>query len=75
MKPLVLLVYNEGKCEIDYSDQIISYVSFTIRHGLKWYPGISDNYGCKRFNYYQNCNNNNNNKNVRKFRGLLGAKL
>lgn len=36
LKPLVILVYNKGKCEIDYSDQMISYAT-TIRKGLEWY--------------------------------------
>ena len=36
MKPLAVAEYNEGKCGIDYSDQMVSYAT-TIRKGIKWY--------------------------------------
>lgn len=36
LKPLAVVEYNEGKCGIDYSDQMVSYAT-TIRKGIKWY--------------------------------------
>ena len=36
LKPLAVIEYNEGKCGIDYSDQMVFYVT-TIRKGIKWY--------------------------------------
>ena len=36
LKPLAVVEYNEGKCGIDYSDQMVSYAT-TIRIGIKWY--------------------------------------
>ena len=36
LKPLAVVEYNEGKCGIDCSDQMVSYAT-TIRKGIKWY--------------------------------------
>ena len=36
LKPLAVVEYNEGKCGIDYSDQMVSYAT-AIRKGIKWY--------------------------------------
>ena len=36
LKPLAVVEYNEGKCGMDYSDQMVSYAT-TIRKGIKWY--------------------------------------
>ena len=36
LKPLAVVDYNEGKCGIDCSDQMVSYAT-TIRKGIKWY--------------------------------------
>ena len=36
LKPLAVAEYNEEKCGIDYSDQMIFYAT-TIRKGIKWY--------------------------------------
>ena len=36
LKPLTVVEYNEGKCGIGFSDQMVSYAT-TIRKGIKWY--------------------------------------
>ena len=36
LKPLAVIEYNEGKCGIDYSDEMAFYAT-TIRKGIKWY--------------------------------------
>ena len=36
LKPPAVVEYNEGKCGIDYSDQMVSYAT-TIRKGIKRY--------------------------------------
>ena len=36
LKPLAVVEYNEGKCGINYSDQMVFYAT-TIRKGMKWY--------------------------------------
>ena len=36
LKPLAVVEYNEGKCGIDYFDQMVFYAT-TIRKGIKWY--------------------------------------
>ena len=36
LKPLAVVEYNEGKCGIDYSEQMVSYAT-TIRKGIKRY--------------------------------------
>ena len=36
LKPLAVVEYNEGKCGIDYSNQMVSYAT-TIRKGIKWH--------------------------------------
>ena len=36
LKPPAVVEYNEGKCGIDYSDQMVSYAT-TIRKAIKWY--------------------------------------
>ena len=36
LKPLAVVEYNEGKCGIDYSNQVVLY-AITIRKGIKWY--------------------------------------
>ena len=36
LKPPAVVEYNEGKCGVDYSDQMVSYAA-TIRKAIKWY--------------------------------------
>ena len=36
LKPLAVVEYNEGKCGIDYPDQMVFYAT-TIRKGIEWY--------------------------------------
>ena len=36
LKPLAVVEHNEGKCGVDYSDQMVSYAT-TIRKAIKWY--------------------------------------
>ena len=36
LKSLAVVEYNEGKCGIDYSDQMVSYAT-TIKKGIKGY--------------------------------------
>ena len=35
-KPLAVVEYNEGKCGIHYSDQMVSYATIIIK-AIKWY--------------------------------------
>ena len=60
LKPLDVVEYNEEKCGIDYSNQMVSYAT-TIRKGIKWYRKFgefppSGNFCCKHFDGLQNCN-------------------
>ena len=36
LRPLAVVEYDEGKCGVDYSDQMVSYAT-TVRKGIKWY--------------------------------------
>ena len=77
LKPLAVVEYNEGKCGIDYSDQMVSYAT-TIRKGIKWYGklGIQLLLGISVVNaliVYKIATRKN--MNIRIFRQLLVAKL
>ncbi|XP_050476748.1 uncharacterized protein LOC126866831 [Bombus huntii] len=77
LKPLAVVEYNEGKCGIDYSDQMVSYAT-TIRKGIKWYRklGIRFFLGISVVNastVYKIATRKN--INIRIFRQLLVAKL
>ena len=39
LKPLAVVEYNEGKCGIDYSDQMVFYAT-AIRERIKWYGDL-----------------------------------
>ena len=76
LKPLAVVEYNERKCGIDYSDQMVSFVT-TIREGIKWYRklgirllGISV---VNALTVYKIATRKN--INIRIFRQLLVAKL
>ena len=77
LKPLAVVEYNEGKCGIDYSDQMVSYAT-TIKKGIKWYRklGIRLLLGTSVVNtltvYKVETRKN---INIRIFRQLLVAKL
>ena len=77
LKPLAVAEYNEEKCGIDYSDQMIFYAT-TIRKGIKWYIklGIQLLLGISVANalmVYKIATGKN--INIRIFRQLLVAKL
>ncbi|XP_015177623.1 PREDICTED: piggyBac transposable element-derived protein 4-like [Polistes dominula] len=77
LKPLAVLAYNKRKCRIDYSDQMVSYVS-TMRKRLKWYQklGIQLLLGITVVNasiIYKIATKKN--INIRKFREILALKL
>ena len=59
LKSLAVVEYNEGKCGIDYSNQIVSHATI-IRKGIKWKKTWdstpSGNFCCKRFDGLQNYN-------------------
>ena len=40
LKPLAVVEYNEAKCGINYSDQMVFYAT-TIRKGIKWYRKLA----------------------------------
>ena len=77
LKPLAVVEYNEGKCGIDYSNQMVSYAT-TIRKGIKWHRklGIRLLLGISVVNaltVYKIATRKN--INIRIFRQLLVAKL
>ena len=77
IKPLAVVEYNEGKCGIDYSDQMVFY-AITIRKGIKRYRklGIQLLLGISVLNaltVYKIPTRKN--INIRIFRQLLVAKL
>ena len=77
LKPLAVVEYDEGKCGVDYSDQMVSYAT-TIRKGIKWYRklGIQLPLGIFVVNaltVYKIATRKN--INIRIFRQLLVAKL
>ena len=77
LKPPAVVEYNEGKCGIDYSDQMVSYAT-TIRKAIKWYGklGIQLLLGISVVNastVYKIATGKN--INIRIFRQLLVAKL
>ena len=77
LKPPAVVEYNEGKCGIDYSDQMVSYAA-TIRKAIKWYGklGIQLLLGISVVNastVYKIATGKN--INIRIFRQLLVAKL
>ena len=77
LKPLAVVKYNEGKCGIDYSDQMVSYAT-TIRKGIEWYRklGIQLLLGISVVNVltvYKIATKKD--INIRIFRELLGATL
>ena len=77
LKPLAVVEYDEGKCGINYSDQMVAYAT-TIRKGIKWYRklGIQLLLGISVVNaltVYKIATRKN--INIRIFRQLLVAKL
>ena len=77
LKPLAVVEYNEGKCGIDYSNQMVSYAT-TIRKGIRWHRklGIRLLLGISVVNaltVYKIATRKN--INIRIFRQLLVAKL
>ena len=77
LKPLAIVEYNEGKCGIDYSNQMVFYAT-TIRNWIKWYRklGIQLLLGISVINsltVYKIATRKN--INIRIFRQLLVAKL
>ena len=77
LKPLDVVEYNEEKCGIDYSNQMVSYAT-TIRKGIKWHRklGIRLLLGISVVNaltVYKIATRKN--INIRIFRQLLVAKL
>ena len=77
LKPLAVVEYNEGKCGIDYSDQMVFYATI-IKKGIKWYRklGIRLLLGISvvsALTVYKIATRKN--INVRIFRQLLVAKL
>ena len=77
LKPLAVVEYNDGKCSINYSDQMDFYAT-TIRKGIKWYRklGIQLLLGISVVNaltVYKIATRMN--INIRIFRQLLVAKL
>ena len=71
LKPLAVVECNEGKCDADYSDQIVSYAT-TMRKGIKWHRklGIRLLLGISVYKIASRKNIN-----IRIFRQLLFAKL
>ena len=77
LKPLAVVEYNEGKCGVDYSDQMVSYAT-TIRKAIKWYRKLGTQLllGISVVNastVYEIATRKN--INIRIFRRLLVAKL
>ena len=77
LRPLAVVEYDEGKCGVDYSDQMVSYAT-TVRKGIKWYGklGIRLLLGISVVNAltaYKIATRKN--INIRIFRQLLVAKL
>ena len=77
LRPLAVVEYDEGKCGVDYSDQMVSYAT-AIRKGIKWYGklGIRLLLGISVVNAltaYKIATRKN--INIRIFRQLLVAKL